>query len=125
MGWALDAEGNPTDDPDKYDDRESQGNYFMKVDPFEPELNEYLRLDCVALYEIVTMLIDISGLPIHEFLKCPTTASLAMKVYQMNYPDDYEKLFPQITVIANGESLQRILYARLIMADVQKYFKAS
>ncbi|MFD9950934.1 DNA polymerase, partial [Nonomuraea sp. NPDC059022] len=91
LGWALDADGNPTNDPGKYDDRESQGNYFMKVDPYEPELNEYLRLDCVALYEIVTMLIEISGLPIHEFLKCPTTASLAMKVYQMNYPEDYEK----------------------------------
>lgn len=91
LGWALDADGNPTNDPEKYDDTKSQGNYFMKVDPFEPELNEYLRLDCISLYEIVTTLIEISGLPISEFLKCPTTASLAMKVYQTNYPDDYEK----------------------------------
>lgn len=91
LGWALDDNGNPTKDREKYNKKLSEGYYFEHVDPLEPELNEYLKNDCMALYEIVKTLWELSGLPLEEFLKCPTTASLAMKVYQTNYPDDYEK----------------------------------
>lgn len=91
LGWALNKKGKPIKNNSEYDSFESEGNYFMKVDPYEKELNEYLRNDCISLYEIVSMLHDLSGLNIYDFLKCPTTASLAMKVYQKNYADDYEQ----------------------------------
>ena len=90
LGWGRDRNGNPTTDPDKYDSFESEGYYFEHVDPYEDQLNEYLRNDNRSLYIIIEKLIELSGLPIHEFLKCPTTASLAMKVFEYNYPDDYE-----------------------------------
>lgn len=91
LKWGRNKKGEPIKNESEYDEFESEGYYFMNVDPWEKELNEYLRMDCVSLYEIVDTLINISKLPIHEFLKCPTTASLAMKVYQTNYPEDYEK----------------------------------
>jgi hypothetical protein len=91
LGWGLDDNGNPTNDPEKYNKSLSEGYYFEHVDPYEKELNEYLKNDCISLYEVVKTLWELSGLPLEEFLKCPTTASLAMKVYQVNYPDDYEK----------------------------------
>lgn len=89
LGWAKDRKGNPIKDINDYDSFESEGYYFMNVDPWEKELNEYLRMDCVSLYEVVSMIHEISGLAITEFLKCPTTASLAMRVFQMNYEEDY------------------------------------
>ncbi|MBT2718063.1 DNA polymerase [Bacillus sp. ISL-57] len=91
LGWGRNKKGEPIKNKSEYDEFESEGYYFMNVDPWEKELNEYLRMDCVSLYEVITTLINISELPIHEFLKCPTTASLAMKVFQINYPEDYEK----------------------------------
>jgi hypothetical protein len=66
-----------------------KGDYFNRVDPDEQMLNKYLQFDCTSLHNIIMQLIDISGLTIEEFLKCPTTASLAMKVFKENYPDDY------------------------------------
>lgn len=90
LGWGKDKNGKPIKDKKDYDDFESEGYYFMHVDPWERELNEYLRMDCVSLYAVVTTIKEISGLPIREFLKCPTTASLAMKVFQTNYEEDYE-----------------------------------
>lgn len=92
IGWGRDYDGNPTDDPDKYDAFASEGYYFEHVDPWEKQLNEYLRMDCVSLYHVVKTLIDIAKLPIEEFLKCPTTASLALKVFSTNYTKDYNKI---------------------------------
>lgn len=90
LGWGKDNKGNEIKDINDYDEFESEGYYFMNVDPWEKELNEYLRMDCVSLYEVVSTIKEISGLPVGEFLKCPTTASLAMKVFKMNYEEDYE-----------------------------------
>ncbi|OBS85776.1 DNA polymerase [Bacillus pumilus] len=89
-GWALDIDGNPTNDPNEYDDRLSQGNFFERVDPWDAVLNEYLQNDCIALYEIVAKVVELAGIPLSEFIKCPTAASLAMKVFQYNHPEDYE-----------------------------------
>lgn len=90
LGWAKNSKGKPIKNENEYDSFESEGYYFMNVDPWERELNEYLRMDCVSLYEVVSTIHEISGLAITEFLKCPTTASLAMRVFQTNYGEDYE-----------------------------------
>lgn len=91
LGWGKTKNRKKIKNPNEYDEFESEGYYFENVDPYEPELNEYLHNDCVSLYEIVTKLLEMSRLPLSEFLKCPTTASLAMKVYQYKHPEDYEK----------------------------------
>ncbi|MGE7114930.1 DNA polymerase [Lysinibacillus sp. NPDC047702] len=91
LGWGRDRKNKKIKNIEDYDERNSEGYYFDHVDPFEKELNEYLRMDCVSLYEVVTTLINISGLELEDFLRCPTTASLAMKVYSKNFADDYKK----------------------------------
>lgn len=65
-------------------------DYFERVDPDEPMLNLYLEHDCTSLYKIIMEVIKISGLDKPTFLKCPTTASLSMRVFRENYPDDYK-----------------------------------
>lgn len=90
LGWGKDANGKDTSDPNKYNEFMSEGYYFENVHPREEQLNEYLRNDNRSLYLIVEKLIELSGLPLEDFLMCPTTASLAMKVYQLNYTEDYE-----------------------------------
>lgn len=82
-GWAVyDENGN-------FDYEESKENYFCSVDPLDKKLNEYLKLDCTSLYSIVTTLIDLSGLPVYDFIKCPTVASLSLKIYKTLFPEDY------------------------------------
>ncbi|MGQ7864089.1 DNA polymerase [Bacillus sp. WC2502] len=91
IGWARDEKNNPTSDPDKYHKQNSEGYYFMNVDPYEDMLNLYLKNDCVALHRIIMELLNISGLELDEFLKCPTTASLALKVYKQVFAEDYKQ----------------------------------
>ncbi|KAA0817065.1 DNA polymerase [Bacillus licheniformis] len=91
LGWARDKNNNPIKHPSEYHKHNSEGYYFMNVDPLEPMLNDYLKNDCISLYHILVKLINMSQLPIEEFLKCPTTASLALKVFKTAYPNDYEK----------------------------------
>ena len=92
IGWALDQDGNKTDDKNKMDMRKSKGHYFENVDPEENMLNEYLINDNISLYEILNKILNISGLDMDEFIECPTTASLAMRVFKTNYPDDYNDI---------------------------------
>jgi hypothetical protein len=89
LGWGLDKDGNTVHDLDNYDKRKSEGNYFKKVSPDEETLNIYLEYDCRSLYEIIQIVIDISKLDLKDFLKCPTTASMAMKVFKTQYDKDY------------------------------------
>jgi DNA polymerase elongation subunit (family B) len=72
------------------DEEGSKENYFMNVDPLDENLNKYLKLDCVSLYKIVTTLQELSGLPLYEFIKCPSVASLSLKIYKTLFPDDYK-----------------------------------
>lgn len=109
LGWGRNKKGKRINDITEYDEFESEGYYFMNVDPFERELNEYLRMDCVSLYEVVTTIVEISGLPLSEFLKCPTTASLAMRVFQTNYPDDYEKAISTNYYGVTGEQNEKFI----------------
>jgi hypothetical protein len=107
LGWGHDKDGNPTNDPEKYDEFESEGYYFEHVDPWESELNQYLRNDCISLYEVVTMLKKLSGLPQREFLTCPTTPSLAMRMYKTNFPEDYAKAIS--TKYLGQENIERFI----------------
>jgi hypothetical protein len=63
----------------------------MEVHSFEKELNHYLKFDCISLFNILKQIQEISGLELKDFIKCPTTASLAMKVYKEQFPLDYEE----------------------------------
>lgn len=84
-GWAVYNEDGT------YNDKESKGNFFEKVEPEDEVLNEYLKLDCISLYDILQQVIELSGLKVDELVFCPTTASLSMKVYKTLYEDDYKK----------------------------------
>lgn len=114
LGWAHDNKNKriKKDDPDvqtKYNSFHSEGYYFTHVDPWERELNEYLRMDCISLYEVVKTLIEISQLELEEFLKCPTTASLAMKVFQNMYEDDYKKACSTKYLSFQGQTNERFI----------------
>lgn len=91
-GYAVDKNNEPTTEKELMDKRKSLGNYFSNVDPLEPELNEYLVNDLISLYEIIMQVKYISGLDLDEFINCPTTASLAMRVFKSNYEDDYKEV---------------------------------
>lgn len=74
----------------EYDKFKSEEYYFMNVEPDEFMLNLYLEYDCRSLHTIIMKVLELSCLEIEDFVKCPTTASLAMKVFKENYPDDYK-----------------------------------
>ena len=84
-GWAVyDKDGN-------YDEKESKGKFFELVEPDDPILNEYLKLDCIALYDILTEVSRLSELDFDTLVYCPTTASLSMKVYSTLYNKEYKR----------------------------------
>ena len=72
------------------DEEGSKENYFMNVEPLDENLNKYLKLDCISLYKIVTTLQELSQLPLYEFIKCPSVASLSLKIFKTLFPDDYK-----------------------------------
>jgi hypothetical protein len=82
---------------------EDKTDFFMRVPADDIILNEYLQLDCTSLYKIVSITKEISGLSWEDFLKCPTVASLAMKVYSTLYADDFKEATSTITNGAWGE----------------------
>lgn len=75
----------------KIDKKATLKKYFMEVSPDDPLLNEYLEFDCKSLFEIIKRTIDGSGLTIHDFMSCPTTASLSLKVYSTKFKQDFLK----------------------------------
>jgi hypothetical protein len=72
------------------DYKKTQELFFKTVSPDNPLLKEYLKYDCVSLYEILMTLLGHTKLKVADFVKCPTTASLSMKIFKMNFPDQYE-----------------------------------
>lgn len=67
-------------------------DHFFQTVPADDEfLNMYLDNDCISLYEIINETIRISGLTFRDFVSCPTVASLAKKVYEKQFPEDYKK----------------------------------
>lgn len=72
-----------------FDKKKSLGNYFENVPADDPTLNEYLEFDCRSLYEILTIVMDIAEIDLETLVMCPTTASLAMKVFKEKYNEQY------------------------------------
>jgi len=64
--------------------------YFKSIDADETEFLEYLKSDVLATYELVMKLIQLSGLSESNFVRCPTVASLAMKVFKTRMSGDFE-----------------------------------
>jgi hypothetical protein len=76
----------------KYNKKASLGNFFMNVPAEDEVLNEYLEYDCRSLYTILEMVMDFTKVDLNSLVKCPTAASLAMKVYQTQYEADYNTI---------------------------------
>lgn len=57
-----------------------------------PEFVEYFKRDITALYKIITIVWQESQLSLEEFVNCPTTPSLAMKIFKTRYPNDYKSI---------------------------------
>ena len=68
---------------------EDKQKYFMEVSATCPKLQEYLKYDVLSTWELLQTLVDLSGLPIEKFVKCPTLASLSMSIYRVNSPQQY------------------------------------
>lgn len=92
-----------------YNKKDSLGNFFEKVPAEDEVLNEYLMYDCISLYEIIQKLIIISGLSPNEIVFCPTTPSLAMKVFKTQYKEDYEQAIKTKYVGERGQFAENFL----------------
>lgn len=109
LGWARNSKGQPIKNINEYDAFESEGYYFKNVHPWESELNAYLRMDCESLYEIINQLVEISELELEDFLRCPTTASLALKIFKTNYEKDYKKIISTNYLTGNGRYYEKYI----------------
>jgi DNA polymerase type B, organellar and viral len=65
-------------------------HFFATVPENDKFLINYLENDCKSLYIILQEVIKLSALPFHDFLKCPTVASLALRVYRTQFKEDYK-----------------------------------
>lgn len=70
----------------------SKEDYFRHVPVSDPTYREYLRHDVTALYELMTILRRYSGFDEETFLKIPSAASLALRVYKQRHPELYDIL---------------------------------
>ena len=68
--------------PNQYKDEE---DYFMRCDKDDPLYVKYLGYDVISLYELIMKLIEVSTVPLENFVKCPTTASLSRYIFKNGY----------------------------------------
>lgn len=73
-------------------DTKDKERYFKTVSPHSPELQEYLKHDVLATFELYQKLLALSGLEEEQFQKSPTLASLAMRIFRHTSPKSYEKI---------------------------------
>ena len=67
-------------------------DFLDRCDKDDPVYLKYLGFDVMALYEVVHKLIDISGIPLNDFVKRISTASLSRYIFKNGYKG---KLFKQ------------------------------
>lgn len=84
--------------------------YFMTVSPDDATLQEYLKRDVIATYELFQTLLSLSGLDVKDFLKCPTIASLSMRIYRTKHYEKF-KLIEDTWVNKAAEEFIRNSYA--------------
>ena len=66
--------------------------YFKTISPDDPDLQNYLRHDVIATYELTKKIMALSQLPEAAFVRCPTIASLAMRIFKNRMADDFAKI---------------------------------
>ena len=66
-------------------------DYFNRVSPDEPMLNEYLKYDCISLYTLLEKVMTICVIDAETLIKCPTTASLSMSIFKTRYSEHFEE----------------------------------
>lgn len=79
-------------DVKKLEIKGSKDEYFKKVSADDKELCEYLKADVLSTYELLTKIMNMSMLVEDDFVRCPTVASLSMRIFRTNMPDDYETI---------------------------------
>lgn len=67
----------------------TKSQYFQTVAADDPQLCAYLEADVKATYDLVYKLMELAELEEAAFLKCPTVASLAMKIFKTHFPEDF------------------------------------
>lgn len=80
--------------------------YFKTVDANDKELLEYLKADVISTYELTEKIIALSKLTEEEFVKCPTVASLSMKIFKTNFKNDFETI-KESTLLKHHEEFVR------------------
>ena len=70
----------------------SKDEYFKTVKADDCKLLEYVKNDVLSTFELFQTIKNLSGLDIEKFVKCPTVASLSMKIFKTNHADDFAKM---------------------------------
>lgn len=65
--------------------------FFKHCLPDDPLLNQYLDNDVISLHDILTQVIEFSGLE-EKFYHIVTTPQLSMNIFKKNFKDDYDRL---------------------------------
>jgi len=90
-------------------EEEDLEEYFKNVSPNDEKLLQYLESDVKATHELLLKVIEFSGLPVEAFVRCPTVASLAMKIFKTNMSADYE-VIKNSTITKKDEEFIRSSY---------------
>src|SRR6476646_4005129 len=75
----------------RIDKDETKNNFFRNVPADDPLLIRYLKYDCKSLFEVIEKVHAASGLKINQFVKCPTTANMSMRIFENLFPDQTEQ----------------------------------
>ena len=65
--------------------------FFRNASPDDPLLNQYLDNDVISLHDILTQVIEFSGLE-EKFYHIVTTPQLSMNIFKRNFKSDYDRL---------------------------------
>jgi len=90
VGSSLDQACKSFDLYTKKIEIDNKEDYFLTVKPDDEGLNVYLRNDVLATFELLHKIKDLANLSEQDFVRCPTIASLSMKMFRINMPGDYK-----------------------------------
>lgn len=79
------------DDYMKEQGYKNKEDFFKRVPADDPVLTYYLEMDCVSLYTVLERTREAAHMEWKEFVKCPTVASMAMRVYRTQFADDFKR----------------------------------
>ncbi|TSI12486.1 hypothetical protein FOT98_18360 [Bacillus sp. HY001] len=90
-------------------ERKSKEKFFKNVDRDDPLLNEYMKLDCIALYKIIEIVQQLSKIELESFVLCPTTASLSLRIFKEKYKKDYKTAISTNYYSPLGRDVERFI----------------